>query len=360
MTTENTAAEAATTPEDRFFGIKTSIDDMRADAAKDAPKEEEFIVETVEEGEGGIVETEAVATPQEPAKKEPAKKEPIKEEGASDEDVEEYGAKVQKRIDKLTWEKGEETRRADAAEQLKTDAISYAQTVNQQNQQQAEIIANGEAYLIEQVKGRAALAVDAATNKYRQAHEEGSTDALVTAQAELMTAQAEQTESLREEQAYKQRVHNWTVAQQAQQARQTQAQNYQQQQQQQPAQEEQPTREAQSWTSKNTWFWNPKHGDMTAVALSEHERLIREDKVIADSDEYYEGLDAKMRSIFPGYFTDKGTGTVERPSTVVAPGNRNNGGKPRTVRLEPRQVALAKELNITPEQLARQILKESQ
>jgi hypothetical protein len=332
---------------------------MRADAAKDAPKEEEFIVETVEEGEGGIVETEAVATPQEPAKKGPAKEEPAKEVGASDEDVEEYGAKVQKRIDKLTWEKGEETRRADAAEQLKTDAISYAQTVNQQNQQQAQIIANGEATLVEQIKGRAALAVETATNKYRIAHEEGSTDAIIEAQKELTMAQAEQIESHNYEQGYKQRVHNWTVAQQAQQARQTQAHNYQQQQPQQQ-QPRQPTREAESWTGKNPWFGDTKHRDMTAVAYSEHERLIREDGVTADSDEYYEGLDAKMRSIFPGYFTDKGTGTVERPSTVVAPGNRNNGGKPRTVRLEPRQVALAKELNITPEQLARQILKESQ
>lgn len=347
--------ETPTTPEDKFFGITTSIDDMipKEDEEK---KETEVIVEHVDEGEGGIVE--ATATPQEPAKK--------TEAGASDEDVKDYSEKVQKRIDKLTWQYNEEKRERAKSDAIRAEAVRYAQTVNQQNQQQAQLIAHGEARLVEQIKSRAALAIEAASEKYKKAYDEGNTDAIIKAQKELTLSQAEQIEAYNYEQDYNNRKQQWIAQQQFQQhqyAQQRQQQQYQQQQQpQQQQQQQEPTAESKSWADKNPWFGSDRYRDMTAMAYAEHERLVRDAHVKPDSDEYYDLIDEKVLHHFPEYFAKHGgnSASKNRPFTVVASGSRNNGGKPRTVRLEPHQVTLAKALGITPEQYARQVLKEQE
>ena len=68
-----------------------------------------------------------------------------------------------------------------------------------------------------------------------------------------------------------------------------------------------------------------------------------------------------MRKSYPDYDwpdrsdTDGGDApvTTNQPSTVVAPSTRNNGAKPRQVRLTATQVALAKRLGLTNEQYAK-------
>jgi len=47
------------------------------------------------------------------------------------------------------------------------------------------------------------------------------------------------------------------------------------------------------------------------------------------------------------------------PSNVVAPSNRNNGSRPRKIQLTATQVALAKRIGLTPEQYAKQVIKET-
>lgn len=351
--------ETETSPEERFFGKKHIIDDVLAEndkAEKDAAKEDEVTVETVEEGQGGIDDS--------PAKTgEPVKAGADGKSKTGDDELDSYSEKVQKRIDKLTWEREEANRKLTQATALQQEAVRYAQTVSQQNQQQANIIATGEARLVEQIKNRAALAVESASNKYRAAYEAGDTDAIINAQKELTIAQAEQIEGYNYEQDYQRRVQNWMSQQQRQQQFAAQAAQrppvQQQPVQQQPVQQQQqvqPTRESKSWAQKNPWFGKNEHRDMTAIAYAEHERLIREEGVKPDSEEYYRKIDAKVLHHFPEYFQQNGAG---KPNTVVAPGGRNNGGKPRTVRLEPHQVSLAKQLGLTPEQYARQVLKES-
>ena len=70
-----------------------------------------------------------------------------------------------------------------------------------------------------------------------------------------------------------------------------------------------------------------------------------------------------MRKQFPDYFGVSVEETQEKtqPSSVVAPVTRNTGNKqnPRYVRLTQTQVKLAQRLGITPEQYAKQLLKES-
>lgn len=331
--------------EDKFFGKKTTIDEMVAESEAGNTAEEDKLV--VEEGdEFAVVDTpEPTATPGKPALKEESK--------TGDEELDTYSDKVQKRIDKLTWER-EEAKRNEAKERaLREEAVRYASTVNQQNQQQANIIATGEARLVEQIKQRAAMAVETATQKYATAYESGDTNAIIEAQKELTLAQAEQLEGYNYERDYQQRMYNW----QAQQQRNAQIQQRVPQQpvQQQPQQQQaQPTPESQTWAQKNPWFGKAEHRDMTAIAYAEHERLITEEHVKADSPEYYQKIDAKVRHHFPEYFKSN----AQEPNTVVASGERNNSGRPRTVRLTPHQVSLARTLGLTNEEYARQALKE--
>lgn len=356
MSEENVQG-GAQTPEDKFFGKKTTIDEMIETAEeleKAGKSEDEITVEAVDEGQGGIVE----------APDEPEGRKPVEAESKTgDDELDSYSEKVQKRINKLTWEREEANRKLTEAQAIQQEAVRYAQVVNQQNQQQANIIATGEARLVEQIKNRAALAVEAATQKYREAYTAGDTEKIIAAQKELTIAQAEQLESYNYEQDYQRRAQNWVAQQQQQQYYQQQAaQRPPVQQQPQQQQQRRPTPESQSWAQKNPWFGKDEHRDMTAIAYAEHERLIRDEGVQADTPEYYQKIDEKVRHHFPDYFAGQGGGNpgqAGKPPTVVAPGNRNNGSRPRTVRLEPHQVALAKQLGLTTEQYARQVLKES-
>ena len=110
--------------------------------------------------------------------------------------------------------------------------------------------------------------------------------------------------------------------------------------------------------------------EMTAYAYGVHEKMIRQEGFNPESDDYYQELDRRVQGKFPEYFGEESSGSTDdsestvsstsrSPSVVVAPSARNNGAKPRKVRLSRTQVALAKRLGLTPEQYANQLLKES-
>ena len=98
---------------------------------------------------------------------------------------------------------------------------------------------------------------------------------------------------------------------------------------------------------------------MTAAALGLHQKLVRTGMNIG-SDEYYATLDKTMRKRFPEYFGEEDHNQSEekaevqppakRPPTVVAPAVRSTASN--KVKLTTRQVALAKNLGLTPEQYA--------
>ena len=103
---------------------------------------------------------------------------------------------------------------------------------------------------------------------------------------------------------------------------------------------------------------------MTAFAYGIHEELIADKGFDPSSDEYFETIDRTMRSKFPEYFGDEDVSTEESaaksPPVVTAPSSRNNGTKPRKVKLTRTQLSLAKRLGITPEQYANQLMKEAE
>jgi hypothetical protein len=326
----NPAENTEHTAEEKFFGMQTMVepvdDNIEIEVVDDRPPEDQ---------------------------RPPAKLYDSDEEGASDEDLANYSENVQKRIKKLTFEKNEQRRRAEAADREREEAIRFARQVSGRTQQLEQTLASGEARLIENIQKRAELTAEKARQELRQAHETGDTDKLILAQEQLNEAQNELRNSLAYGQEYQQRM---TAAQYQAQARQMQPQ------QQNPVPK--PAPKAAQWAENNKWFGADEHKDMTALAYGIHEKLIRDEGIDPNSDEYFEKIDTQMRSRFPDYFTD-GSGNGQPASghqqiaTPVAPSQRNNGaGKARTMRLTSTQVGLAKRLGLTPEQYASQLVKE--
>jgi len=298
-------------------------------------EDEETPVSVIEEGETA----EVVEKPVQPAQ-------PAKDD--DDEELASYSEKVQKRINKLTYQHNEERRQREAAERMREEAIRVAQQLAQKSQQYEEVIKKGEAYLIEQIKGRAALAAEKATEQYRTAYEAGDTNNIVASQRAIAQAEAELREASKYDMDYQNRM--------------AQAQQQAMWQQQQPQPQYQPvvpkpTEKAVQWAQDNPWFSDPKHKDMTALAYGIHETLVRDEGIRPDTDEYYQRIDSTIRSRFPEYFDRQ---TSRNPSTVVAPAGRNNGAKPRQVKLNQTQIALAKRLGITLEQYAKELIKGNQ
>ena len=114
---------------------------------------------------------------------------------------------------------------------------------------------------------------------------------------------------------------------------------------------------------------DPAHKEMTSFAMYLDQSLQANGIDPAkDSQRYYSEIDAKMKEQFPNFFgvvqqsveTEEVEVAPKRQVTnPVAPATRNSGKSPRKIHLTQSQVALAKRLNITPEQYANQLLKET-
>ena len=317
--------------EDRFFGVRTKI----------VGQQEELVEEVADEAADEAVQAESEA-----------------EDGElTDDELSGYSKRVQKRINKLKYDSHEERRKRDSALAERDEAYRVAQQIAEKNREYESLIGRGEQALIGQIKERAALSVDQAKEQYRQAYEEGNTDNVVDAQQALSKATTELTEADR----YAQSAAN----QQAQQQQYEQAWAAQQQQQfpqprQQPKQPQQPDPETQEWAAGNPWFMASGHEAMTSLAYGKHAELVNQG-IKPNSSEYFRQIDETVRKAFPDYDWQVGNSQQERastasqPSMVVAPTTRNNGAKPRTVKLSPSQRSLAKRLGLTDEQYAKYV-----
>ena len=339
---EEQMEEQTMSSEDKFFGVKTTFDD------KGAPVED-LDVEVVDD--------------RPPEDRRPPAKEAKQEESSDEEELEGYSEKVKKRINKLRYQQHEERRQREAAEKMREEAVRVAQKYADENKKYHAIIQEGEQYLVHQIRERANLALEQAKGQYRQAYEEGNTDKVVEAQEAMIRAQAEFSSADQQFNQMAQSREQWKQWQQDQmQAPQQPAQQPQPQMQPQPEHPPQPTEKAARWAQENQWFGQEK--DMTALAYGVHERLVRDEGYDPNSDEYFQEIDRTMRSKFPEYFGDEDFSTEEpvakSPPVVTAPSSRNNGAKPRKVKLTRTQLSLAKRLGITPEQYANQLMKEAQ
>jgi hypothetical protein len=325
------------TNEDKFFGVKTEI--------KKPNPEEDLKIEVIDD------------TPEEDRRppKQEAPEAPV-DDDSIDAEITEYSKRAGDRINKIKYEYHEERRAKEAAERQAREATNTLKNLMTENQRLQAMVSQGGEVLNKQAHNNALWAKQNAQAKYKKAYEEGDADAMAIAQEEISKAVlAEQSAG------------RYAESVQSQFSQQFQAQQPQVQ----PVQEQQLDPEMQAWSAKNPWFMNnsnAKHREMTSYALTLDQRL--QNKGIDpenNSKEYYAEIDKELRSAYPDFFGVQPSIDIEeenqtrQPSNVVAPASRSTGGKtnPRSIRLTQTQVKLARQLGISPEQYAKQLLKET-
>ena len=279
---------------------------------------------------------------------------PDVDDEAVDQEITDYSKKAGDRIAKIKYEYHEERRAKEAANKESQEAVKRLQTMMSENQRLQAMVEQGGEVLNKQAHNNALWAKQNATEAFKKAYEEGNADEMTKAQELLSKA------TLAEQQSgsMAQSVQNQISANMPQEA------PVVQQQQQDP--------EMQVWSQKNPWFMGsePVHKEMTSFAMYVDQSL--QSKGIdpaSKSQEYYNGVDNAMRNQFPTFFGVTSTNETEmlqegtpkrQPSTVVASATRDSGNKkPTQIRLSQTQVKLARQLGISPEQYANQLLRES-
>ena len=259
-------------------------------------------------------------------------------ETASTEEMDDYGQKVQSRIDKLTKKLREAERREQAA-------VQYAQGVQREAQEQAARSNQIDTGYVTEFADRVEAQMTQAKNELKQAMDLGDVDKQVEAQAKISRLSIEE-ERAASHKAQRERLQK---EMQAQGVDPNQPQMPQQPMPRQPAPPRQPDPKAQAWAEKNEWFGTDE--PMTLTSFSIHRKLM-EEGFDAQSDSYYNEVDKRMRETFPHKF-DKQVS----PSQTVASANRAAPGKARkgSVRLTPSQVAIAKKLGVPLQEYAKYV-----
>lgn len=276
-------------------------------------------------------------TPEEDKGREPMPKE-IVEEIEKDE-LDEYSDNVKNRFKQLKKVYHDERRAKEEILREQQQALALTKNLIEENKRIKAMLQNGEQEYVTAIKGAAQAKLEIAKKAFKEAHEIGDADQMVAAQQALTQIQMEL-----------ERANNFKLPP-------LQQEKFEVQTQQEPVRPVQrPDEKAMAWQERNDWFGSNR--GMTAYALGLHEEL-RDNGVSVGSDEYYSKLDKTMRKRFPEYFQstldEEETPKQEKPRTVVAAATRSAGSK--KLKLTKSQVALAKKLQITPEQYAKEFLK---
>ena len=253
------------------------------------------------------------------------------DENVIEDDIEQYGEKVNKRIAKMTAKLRESERREQAA----LDFAKGAKVKLDQVEARSKTVDGS--YLTE-FENRLSAEKGNLTSDLHSAIERGD----VTKQAEIQGLLAKHAVDGERLAVAKKR--NEMVQDPAQ--IQTPAQV-------QPATPIPASPKAQKWASENAWFGADE--PMTLTAFSIHKRLI-ETGVDAESDDYYNAINAEMRSGFPHKFGELTPQTPKKLGSIVATSSRGTGvSSKKKVTLTKSQVAIANKLGVPLDQYAREV-----
>jgi hypothetical protein len=259
----------------------------------------------------------------------------------TDEEIESYSDGVKKRIKELTHARHDERRAKEALFREKQELERLAQHMVSENNRLKQYVNTGtEQYAASQLS-LAETEVEKAKRKLKEATEAYDTDGVIEAQDALMDAK------MKVQAAKNFRPTPLQVDETDVQTQQSQA----------PRQEL--DEKTARWQAKNQWFGSSGYEEVTSFALGLHQKLVNSG-VDPRSDEYFERIDARMKSTFPEVFggtedrPKSGDGS-RRPTSVVAPATRSTGA--RKIQLTPTQAALAKKYGLTPQQYAAEVAK---
>ncbi len=125
----------------------------------------------------------------------------------------------------------------------------------------------------------------------------------------------------------------------------------------QPEQQRAPDRKALQWQKRNSWFGGNNQSEkiMTQAAMIVHKELIDEGIYPdADPDEYYNELDARIRTEFPEKFKQNSSA---KKVQVVAGGTRTSPSGKQKVTLTKSEVETANKMGVSLQEYARQKMR---
>ncbi len=259
------------------------------------------------------------------------------EDNADEGELENYSENVQKRINQLTAKRKQAIEEAEAA-------YTFAQQVQQQNEEMKKKLSDLDKGYINEYGSRIESQGQAAQNMLQEAYDAGDMGKVAEAQ-KVIAKLAIEEERLRIQKARSESA-------EAQQVQQQQVQDQQLRQQQQAQYDP----KLVSWMGKNPWFGNSGDLVMTRGAQAIHEQLVSAEGFDPSSDDYYAEIDRRMRVEFPHKFQDK-----RRNAQAVTPASSGRSatksGRKKTVELTPGQVAFAKKMKIPLERYAQEVAK---
>ena len=263
----------------------------------------------------------------------------VVEESASQGEMDDYGKKVQSRIDKLTKKLRESERREQAAIEF-AQGLQHEQTKLQQKTRQLDT------GYVNEFASRVEAQTAEAKKQLKDAMDLGDIDAQVEAQQKIarLAVDADRAKkSLDQRERLKKEMEARGVDPNQPQMPTQQAQP------QAPQPTAPPDPKAENWAEKNDWFGTDE--PMTLTSFSIHRKLV-EEGFDTKSDEYYSEIDKRMRETFPHKFEQ-----VSTPTQTVASASRSTQPAKRqgTVRLTPSQVAIAKKLGVPLSEYAKYV-----
>jgi len=264
-------------------------------------------------------------------------------EDPTDEELADYDDNVKNKLKKYTNNYHNERRARKAAQREREEAENFAKSVYEENKRLKEQLESGSKVFIEQSKSTAEMQLENAKKKLQKAFEDGDADAFSEAQVEVTKA------SLRLDKAETMRP----IEAQATEP---------------PRQQAQTNPRTKQWVENNSdWFGVDEEMTMAAMGLDKKlQKQYGSDYI--GSEDYFKTIDRTIRKRFPENFgiteehdeppkktslqAEEATPS-RRTSSVVAPATRST--PPSRIKLEPRQVSLARKLGVTPEEYARHV-----
>ena len=253
----------------------------------------------------------------------------------SDDEIETYSDKVKVRIKELTHARHDERRAKEALYREKQELERLAQHMVEENKRLKQYVNSGAEQYEAMAKSVADADLDKARRQFKIAQEAFDSDAIMAAQEALTEAKMK------------------VAAAQNSRPAPLQVEEYDVQPQQPAPQQVQPDEKTLRWQAKNQWFGAQGFEEVSSFALGLHQKLVS-NGVDPRSDEYFEQIDARVKSTFPDMFGGASEKS-RRPSSVVAPATRSTGT--RKVQLTPSQAALIKKYNLDPKKYVAEVLK---
>ena len=266
--------------------------------------------------------------------KEEPKEQPkqVESKDTEEEGLQEYSDKVQKRIKKLTFQIREAERREKAA-------VDYAKGLKNKYETAQEKYEEVDTNYLKEYDARIDAERDKAKAALKVAFDSQDPEQITEAQDKLTKLAVE-----------KEKV-SMTLAEKESKKKESESKPQETTQEQPPI-----SQRAQEWASENEWFGSDRV--MTSAAMGIHDELMQEG-IDAESNEYYNQINKRMKEYFPQKFAESSTEekTKAAPVQNVASVSRRSGGR-KSVKLTKSQVVIAKKLGVPLEEYAKYVKEE--